>query len=147
MKPKGQLWTFEYPSGQRAQLDYMIFRCKWKNSIKDTQSYSSFSTVGSDHRIVSSYVKLSLRACKKSKPHPMKSIDWKEVSFNPTLSKSFSVTVYNKFEALSGDIDLNFDNINFTYSNLISATESVAKDMLPVKPRGKQNKSKNFPSV
>ena len=147
MKPKGQLWTFEYPSGQRAQLDYMIFRRKWKNSIKDTRSYSSFSTVGSDHRIVSSYVKLSLRASKKSKPHPMKSIDWKEVSFNPTLSKSFSVSVYNKFEALSGDIDLNFDNINDIYSNLISATESVAKDMLPVKPRGKQNKSKNCPSV
>ena len=147
MKPKGQLWTFEYPSGQRAQLDYMIFRRKWKNSVKDTRSYSSFSTVGSDHRIVSSYVKLSLRASKKSKPHPMKSIDWKEVSFNPTLSKSFSVYVYNKFEALSGDIDLNFDNINDIYSNLISATESVAKDMLPVKPRRKQNKSKNCPSV
>ena len=77
----------------------------------------------------------------------MKSIDWKEFCSNPNLSKSFSVSVYNKFEALSGDIDLNFDNINDIYSNLISATESVAKDMLPVKPRGKQNKSKNCPSV
>ena len=24
MKPKGKLWTFEYPSGDRAQLDYLI---------------------------------------------------------------------------------------------------------------------------
>ena len=53
MKPLGLLRSFEYPSGQRAQLDYMIFRKKWKNLVKDTRSYSSV-TVGSDHRIVSS---------------------------------------------------------------------------------------------
>jgi len=34
MKPKGQLWTFEYPSGVRAQIDYLIFRKKWRNSVK-----------------------------------------------------------------------------------------------------------------
>ena len=36
MKHKGQLWTFEYPSGDRAQLDYLIFR-KWRNSLKDAK--------------------------------------------------------------------------------------------------------------
>ena len=54
MKPKGQLWTFEYPSGDRAQLDYLIFRKKWRNSVKDSRAFSSFSSVGSDHIIVSS---------------------------------------------------------------------------------------------
>ena len=49
MKPKGQLWTFKYPSGDRAQLDYIIFRKKWKNSVKNSLSYSSYSTVGCDH--------------------------------------------------------------------------------------------------
>ena len=147
MKPQGQLWTFEYPSGQRAQLDYMLFRKKWKNSVKDTRSYSSFSTVGSDHRIVSSYVKLSLRASKKSKPHPMKSIDWKEVSSNQILSNEFSVAVHNRFEALSVDVELNLNNIDEIYSNLISATEEVAKEMLPKKQRGKHNKSKDSPTV
>ena len=43
MKPKGQLWTFEYPSGDRAQLDYLIFRKKWRNSAKDSIAFSSFS--------------------------------------------------------------------------------------------------------
>ena len=147
MKPHGQLWTFEYPSGQRAQLDYMLFRKKWKNSVKDTRSYSSFSTVGSDHRIVSSYVKLSLRASKQSRPQLMKSINWKEVSSNPTLSKEFSVAVHNRFEALSVDDELNLNNINEIYSNLISATEAVAKEMLPKKERGKHTKSKDSPSV
>ena len=35
MKPKGQLWTFEYPNGGRVQLDYLIFRKKWRNTVKD----------------------------------------------------------------------------------------------------------------
>ena len=72
MKPKNQLWSFEYPSGRRSQLDYVLFRKKWRNSIRDSRAYSSFSTVCSDHRIVSASVKLSLRSSKKSPPHPMK---------------------------------------------------------------------------
>ena len=147
MKPLSQLWSFEYPSGHRAQLDYILFRKKWKNSVKDTRSYSSFSTVGSDHRIVSSHVKLSLRVSKKSKPHPMKTINWKEVSSNSTLSNQFSVAVHNRFEALCDGNDLNIDNIEDTYSNLIEATETVAKEMLPVKPKGKGTKTRDSPSV
>ena len=73
MKPKGQIWTFEYPSGVGTQLDYLIARKKWRNTVKNSCSYASFSSVGADHRIVS--VKLSLRSSKKAKPHPMKIID------------------------------------------------------------------------
>ena len=58
MKPRGQLWTHEYPTGDRAQLDYILYRKKWRNSVRDPRSYSSFSTVGSDHSIVTSNVKL-----------------------------------------------------------------------------------------
>ena len=42
---------------------------------------------------------------------------------------------------------LNEDNINAVYSNLIEATESVAKEMLPLKPRGKANIVKDCASV
>ncbi|XP_029633834.1 craniofacial development protein 2-like [Octopus sinensis] len=101
MKPKGQLWTFESPLGDRAQIDYLIFRKKWRNSVKDLRSYSSFSSVGSDHRIVSATVKLSLRSSKKTKPHPIKMIDWEEVLSNPDMSKQFTIEVYNKFQSLS----------------------------------------------
>ena len=122
MKPKGQMWTFEYPSGERAQLDYVIFRKKWRNSVKDSRAYSSFSSVGSDHRIVSSTVKLSLRSSKKAKPHPMKTIDWKEVSTNIDMSKQFTLDVYNKFQSLSIS-EVNTDNIEKFYSNLVKLTE------------------------
>ena len=77
----------------------------------------------------------------------MKSIDWKEVASNAALSKQFSVAVYNRFEALSANSDLQLNNIEEVYSNLISATESVAKDMLPKKLRGKQSRYADYPSV
>ena len=92
------------------QIDYILFRKKWGNSVKNSRTYSTFSTVGSDHRIVSSPIKLSLRASKKSHPHPIKSIDWKEVASNADLSKQFAVAVYNRFEALSANADLQLNN-------------------------------------
>ena len=146
MKPKGQLWTFEYPSGVRAQLDYLIFRKKWRNSVKNSRSYSSFSSVGSDHRIVSSTVKLSLRSSKKAKPHLMKIIDWKAVSANSVLSKQFSLDVFNKFESLSTSY-VDADNIEDVYGTLIKCTEEVALATLPKKEKRSQNKPSNSPSV
>ena len=34
MKPKGQLWTFEYQSGDRAQLDYLILERNGRTVLK-----------------------------------------------------------------------------------------------------------------
>ncbi|XP_029633813.1 craniofacial development protein 2-like [Octopus sinensis] len=130
MKPKGQLWTFESPLGDRAQIDYLIFRKKWRNSVKDSRSYSSFSSVGSDHRIVSATVKLSLRSSKKAKPHPMKMIDWEEVLSNPDMSKQFTIEVYNTFQSLSTS-EIDAENIEEVYSSLIKSTEEVALATLP----------------
>ena len=130
MKPKGQLWTFEYPTGERCQIDYLLFRKKWRNSVKDSRSYSSFSTVRSDHRIISAHVKLSLRKSKKSISHPMKSIDWKQVSANPPLSQQFTIEVFNRYQALEME-DINTDNIDIAYDNLIKLTEEVALSTLP----------------
>ena len=63
----------------------------------------------------------------------MEFTDAKEVASNAALSKQFSVAVYNIFEALSANTDLKLNNIEEVYSNLVSATESVAKEMLPKK--------------
>ena len=133
MKPKNQLWSFEYPSGRRSQLDYVIFRKKWRNSVRDSRSYSSFSTVGSDHRIVSASIKLSLRSSKKSPPHPMKTIDWRSVSQDKDLSARYSIAVHNKFQILSSNSELELGNIDDIYSNLSSATIETATEMLPKK--------------
>ena len=117
-KCRNQLWTFEYPNGSRAQIDYILFRKKWKNSIKDSRSYSSFSSVSSDHRIVSSKIRLSLRSTKPAKPNPFKRIDWQETSSNFIIRDNFTLEVYNRFSALFNE-DLNKDNVEQAYYNSI----------------------------
>ena len=138
MKRKHQLWTFEYPNGHRAQLDYILFRRKWQNSIKDCRSFSSFSTVGSDHHIVSAKVKLSLRVSKKTPGDPMKSIDWKKVSLDKKLSSEYAVSVYNRFQELSDGCNLDLDNMDSIYNKLIKANEEVALATLPKKAKSKK---------
>ena len=133
MKPKNQLWSFEYPSGRRSQLDYVLFRKKWQNSVRESCAYSSFSSVGSDHRIVSASIKLSLRSSETSAPHPKKTIDWKAVSQNKDLSERFTIAVHNKFEILSSNSEVELGNIDDIYSNLSTATVETATEMLPKK--------------
>ena len=65
-KNKSKLWTFMSPKGLKYQLDYILIRRKWRNSVKNAQAYNNFASVGSDHRIVSARLKLSLRANNKS---------------------------------------------------------------------------------
>ena len=105
MKPKTQLWSFEYSS----------------------------STVGSDLRIVSASVKLSLRSSKKFPPHPMKCIDWKAIPQNKDLSEKFAIAVHNKFQLLSSSNDVELDTIDDIYSNLSTATVNTATAVLPKK--------------
>ena len=57
-KRKGKLWTFEYPNGEKAQLDYIMINKKWRNSAVNYEAYSTFSTVGSDHRAVTAKIRV-----------------------------------------------------------------------------------------
>ena len=52
-------------TGHKSQIDFILVNRKWRNSVKNVEPYSSFSSVGSDHRIVTAKVKLSLRSNKK----------------------------------------------------------------------------------
>ena len=46
-KKRGKLWTYiSDMSGTKTQIDYI--RSKWKNSVKNSEAYSSFSSVGSE---------------------------------------------------------------------------------------------------
>ena len=75
-KRTGKRWTFEDPKRNRSFiLDYILVNNKWKNSITNTEVYSSFASVGSDHRVVTAEVKLSLRASKPTSKK--KHYDWK----------------------------------------------------------------------
>ena len=107
----------------------MLFRKKWKNSIHNSRSFSSFTT-SSDHHVVNSFVQLGLSSSKKAKPHPMKCFDWKEVAMDKVLSQHFSLEVYNRFNSLRDVPDFE-ESIEKSYDRLFSCTEEVAKEMLP----------------
>ena len=134
MKHPNRLWSFQHPSGSRSQIDYILVRNKWKNSVRDAQAYSSFSSVGSDHRVVSIHTVLSLRSSKRPAPSPIKQIDWVKVSSNNTIRHTFAVDVKNRFEALSDPSD----DIETRYNNLITSTEAIALSTLPKKEKIKK---------
>ena len=60
-KTEGKLWTYTYTNNSKAQIDYVLINKKWKNSAMNSEAYSSFEGVPSDHRIVTAKIRLSLR--------------------------------------------------------------------------------------
>ena len=60
----GKLWTFQHPNGSKTQIDYTLMK-RWKNSCIDSGARNNFDTVNSDHRIISTTIRLSFRANNK----------------------------------------------------------------------------------
>ena len=53
------MWAWEQPDGiHRVQIDHILLRGKWRNSIRKCRAYS---IADSDHRIVTANLKISLR--------------------------------------------------------------------------------------
>ena len=85
IKPLTKLWTYQHPSASRYQVDYILIWKKWRNSIRNCQSYSTFSSIGSDHRIASCTICLSLRSSKRPDVNPTSTGSWfvrNQPSFN-----------------------------------------------------------------
>ena len=54
---------------------YILIRKKCMNSVRNSRAYSSFDSILSDHRIVSTTLNLSLRCSKRPKATPIKQVD------------------------------------------------------------------------
>ena len=67
-KKLNKLWTYIDPYCRKYQLDYILMRKTWRNSITNVEAYNTFSSIGSDHRIISSKVRLSLRENRNTLP-------------------------------------------------------------------------------
>ena len=139
-KRTGKCWTFEDPKGNRSLLDLLVNN-KWKNSIINTEVYSSFSSVGSDHRVVTAEVKLSLRASKP--PSKKKRYDWKLLRYDQELQDSFRLELRNKFNELYQEDD----TPTAQYEALINANEHAASSTLPQVKKGKMEKHANNPAI
>ena len=59
---RGKSFTFmSEMNNRKSQIDYILINNKWKNCLKNCQVYSSFASVGLDHRILSAKLRLGLR--------------------------------------------------------------------------------------
>ncbi|KAJ8373004.1 hypothetical protein AAFF_G00272410 [Aldrovandia affinis] len=114
-KRTGKRWTFQdRASGMLRQLDYILVRQKWRNSILNAEPYSTFSSVGSDHRVVSMRVRLSLRV---PKPSPRIRYDWKAFSTDPGLQARYTEEVRSRFQLLDEGLEPSSEYRRFVVTN------------------------------
>ena len=66
-KKAGKQWAFIDPSGRLYLKDYILINNKWRNSVKNAEPYSSFSSVGSNHHDRVSHDQLEPKIKKKGK--------------------------------------------------------------------------------
>lgn len=114
-KITGKRWTFQdRATGMLRQLDYILVRQKWRNSILNAEPYSTFSSVGSDHRMVSMRVRLSLRV---PKPSPKIRHDWKAFITDPGLQTRYTEEVRKRFRQLDKGAEPSSEYRRFIVAN------------------------------
>ena len=141
-KARSKLWTYEDPKRSRHQLDYILWRKKWANSVKNCQAYNTMQTVGSDHRIVTCFVQASYRVNRKPPSDPLKKVDWSSITNNSQLSFDYSVEVQNRYNAL-----LKEDNTEENYDLLVESVTGTALEMLPKKKDRKRSNPYKDPDI
>ena len=130
-KRQGKLWTFiSDMSDTKTQVDYVLINRKWKNSIKNCEAYDSFCSIGSDHRLVSAMIKLSLRT---SKAPARENWDWSALRDSAT-SEQYAVAVKNRFDALYTEEG----SATEKYDHFIEANREAAKEILPQRKKLKK---------
>ena len=105
-----------------------------ENIALNCETYNTFSTVESDHRIVAAKLRLSLRQNKSSSNKKVR-YDWSKLLTDNNIKELYTVEVSNRFQALQ-DLE---ENSNTIYINIISAQEDVARRYIPVKNKVKQH--------
>ena len=93
-KRKGKLWPYTYAYNTKAQINYVFIYKKWNNS----EAYSSFEGMSSNHRIVTAKIRLSL----------WRNATWTTTTVhydrsllnNRDIRDKYVLTLRNKFNAL-----------------------------------------------
>ena len=122
-KRPGKLWTFrDRASDSLRQLDYILVRKKWRNSVNNAEAYNTLCTVRSDHRVVCARVKLSLRVSKT--PKKIK-YNWTQLSQDPELQQQYTTAVKNRFQVLDED------NNGERYKKFVEANKQAMEECIP----------------
>ena len=98
-------------------------------SVLNGEPYGSFSSLGSDHRVITGTTRLSLRASwwrvgRKAK------YTWNELTTNNQLQELYAVEVRNRFQVLQENED-----ITAGYERFVEANQSAAEACLKQVPK------------
>ena len=115
-KRRGKLWTWKSPHDTYYQIDYILVRTKWRKSVTNCEAYSSFSSIYSNHRVLTANLCLKLRAPQKEHTKPTKYV-WIELSTNRDLQKSYAIELKNRYQALQVEDDQIPDYTCFVQAN------------------------------
>ena len=141
-KRTGKMWThLSEGTLNKGQIDFVLVRRKWRNSIKNTEAYNIFQSLGSDHRVVASKVRISFRKTKK--PPRRVHYDYTALKKDEELQRRYAVDVQNRFSCLVEEED----EATERYGKLVVAIESANKSYLPKKARHKQIDPSSDPRV
>lgn len=122
-KPKRKLQTWRHPAGHFSQIDYIIYRKRWRNSVHDCQAHTSSVAIRGDPNIVTATIKLSLRASRKvSKRQPC----WLALREDKNLPKFIDVSIADIFKALPAEKE--------SYSSFVSIYMELGKESFPCRP-------------
>ena len=96
---------------------------KYKNSSKNCRAFFSFESVASDHRIVTSHFKLSVRSNKRKK-NKAANPDWTSL-IKPDIQNRFVNGVRNKFDLLK--VKTSNISTNIIYEHFETSCREIAK--------------------
>ena len=132
-KPFRRLWTFTYPNGEKAQIDFILARKKWRKSVTNVNALTNtFDTLHSDHRPVIANVQLKLRACSSSKSRATYP-DFKKLHDNPELQHDYAISVQNRFSALANTSTVSSNNYHLLEKSCLEAGNNLLPKSRPDK--------------
>ena len=123
--PDRHKWSWQHPNGNKAQLDHIVLRGKWINSLRNCRCYDTVE-IDSDHRIVTGAVKFSFRTVKQTSNKPM--YNHKILTTNSNVRDNFQLVLTNRFQQLSIDEE---DSAQTAYDKLESVLNEAASKILP----------------
>ena len=136
-KKPGKLWThLSDGTLTKSQIDYILVRKKWRSSVKNTEACNSFNSLGSDHRVVLSSVKLSLR--KSKRPPQVARYNYDPLKTDEDLQSRYAVEVRNRFNMLL-EQESETDDVTSRYKMLADSVQDTNKKLLKLRPRKRRD--------
>ena len=112
----------------RAQIDHILLREKWRNSIRKCRAYST-TNLDSNHRIVTANLKISIQV-----PHVDQKIAQRNIqalNSSTDLQELHQIEVSNRFAALSNILSKKTPQEK--YDEIVNILEKVNDNVLPKK--------------